>query len=191
MNEPHPDHQYVEALLHNDPIKIDELYQKYSQQIIQFVLKNNGTKKDAQDLLQEGLIAIYQKARKGNFVLTCPFGAYLYLICRSKWLNELEKRKRDRVTIQESEGFKEKAESAELAQATLKQAERDRLFWQKFKELGESCQNILRLSWTGKSMQLVAEMLDISYQYARKKKSECIAKLIQLVKTAPEYDQLR
>ncbi len=57
--------------------------------------------------------------------------------------------------------------------------------------LGESCRQLLHLSWSGKSMEEVAGLLNITYGYARKKKSRCMAKLVTLVKQSPEFDSLK
>lgn len=188
---PHSDQKYVEALLKNDHLLVNEIYQKYSSKILGFVQKNNGSAKDAQDIFQEALIAIYQKAQKGGFVLTCPFDAYLYMVCRSKWINELKKRQRSGVTIKDVEGYKDVADATTLADDTQRQLEQDQLFEKKFKELGERCQEILRTSWKGIAMDKVAELLGVSYAYARKKKSECTARLMQLIKASKEYQILK
>ena len=40
-------------------------------------------------------------------------------------------------------------------------------------------------------MDEVAKKLKVSYAYARKKKSECMAKLITLVKQSPKFNSLK
>ena len=87
----HQDQQYIEALINNDTPLIKELYDKYAGKIRDMVIKNNGTNIDAADIFQEALLAIYQRAKNKDFVLTCPLDAYLYLICKNRWINELNK----------------------------------------------------------------------------------------------------
>jgi DNA-binding CsgD family transcriptional regulator len=65
------------------------------------------------------------------------------------------------------------------------------LLSEKLAEMGEACQQVLRLSWSGKSMEEVAEILQVSYGYARKKKSECMAKLVMLVKQSSKFNFLK
>ena len=62
---------------------------------------------------------------------------------------------------------------------------------EKLAELGDSCRQLLQLSWSGKPMDEVAMMLEVSYGYVRKKKSECMAKLISLVKRSSQYNALK
>lgn len=142
-------------------------------------------------MFQEALITIYQKARKGGFILTCPFEAYLYLICKSKWMNELKKHKKAGVTIKELEGSDYDNQAQVLAEETNKQEQQDELFQQSFKTLSKGCQKLLRLSWAGEHLEKVAQQLEVSYGYVRKKKSECVAKLMKRIKASPDFERIQ
>jgi RNA polymerase sigma factor (sigma-70 family) len=187
----HPDQKYIEALLHNDKDLLDELYQKFSGKIKWMVLQNNGTEADAADILQEGLMAVYHKARTQDFVLTCPFESFLYLVCKNKWLNELSKRKNHRVTSAEETGFNMGEDTFKLAEDSTLQEQRLHLLLEKLAAMGETCQQLLRLSWSDKSMEEVAEILHMTYGYVRKKKSECMAKLVLLIKQSAQFSSLK
>lgn len=188
----HPDQKYIDALLHNDPVLLEELYQKYAGKIKWMIIQNNGTETDAADIFQEALISIYNKAQTTGFQLTCPLDAFLHLICKNKWINTLNKRKTQKVTNTDTEGFNNIGEdNFKLAEDCVLQQERSNLLREKLQEMGESCKNLLQLSWSGLSMDEVAAKLNISYAYARKKKSECMAKLISLVKNSPDFNSLK
>lgn len=188
----HPDQKYVEALLKNDPLVLEELYEKFSGKIKWMILQNSGTETDAADIFQDALISIYNKAKTGDFELTCPMEAFLYLICKNKWLNVLNKRKTQKVTNTDTEGFNYIGEdSFRLAEDCIMHQERSALLAEKLSQMGESCKNLLKLSWSGLSMDEVAKQLNVSYAYARKKKSECMAKLITLVRQSPKFNSLK
>ena len=186
-----PDSQPLRALLDNDHRGIADIYSRYFARIERFVCANNGNSDDARDVFQEGLLAIARQARRPGFVLTCPFEAYLYLVCKGKWLNELKRRKRSMVTISENAGFTDEPEASLLADATLYEAERDKLFRRFFERLSEGCRTLLQLSWTGISMQEVSETLGITYGYARKRKAECVAQLTEWIQQSPEFSVLK
>src|SRR5690242_18656530 len=95
--EAHIDQKYIDALLSNDGVLLNELYQKFSGKIKSMVLQNNGTEIDAADIFQDTLLSIYHKAKTKGFILTCPLEAFLYRICKNKWMNELSKRKSQKV----------------------------------------------------------------------------------------------
>ena len=188
--KPHADHIYIEALLQNDSRVLSKIYEKYSYKIVAYVRKNNGNEADAQDIIQETLVTIYYQAKEKGFILTCPFDAYFYLLCKRKWLNELKKRGNNRVTILEDEPSITE-EQEQQAEETEIFEQQHQLFDLKFKELGKKCQELLKTSFKIKSMEKVAEILGVTYGYARKKKSQCLGKLTQLVKSSNEFHQLK
>ena len=188
----HPDHKYIEALTNNDSVLIDEIYRRYAASIKKMVVKNSGTETDAADLFQDVLIELHRKATQQNFVLTCPFEAFLFLVCRNRWINELHKRKgHHAVTISGDEGFDINEDVVENYEILLILEKRKDLIENKLAELGDGCRNLLSLSWSGKRLQEVAEILNFSYAYVRKKKTECMSKLINLVKDAPGFSALK
>lgn len=187
----HQDQQYIEALVNNDTLLLKQLYEKYAGKIKNMVLKNNGTDADAADIFQDALLDIYQRAKDKGFVLTCPLDAYLYLVCKNKWINKLNKKANSGVTFTDTEGYNHTEDVFNNAAILQNQHERGILLAQKFKELGEGCRELLELSWTGISMMEVAEKLQNSYSYIKKKKSECMGKLIALVKKSPEFSNLQ
>jgi RNA polymerase sigma factor (sigma-70 family) len=187
----HSDHRYILALLNNDQAIIEEIYIKYAGKIKWMILKNNGDENDAADIFQESLIAIYQKAKTQNFILTCPFEAFLYLVCKKKWINELNKRKNHSVTFTDTAGYTTAEDSLQQAAYITQTDERKNLLEEKLAELGEGCRKLLELSWSGKAMDEVAAVLKVTYGYVRKKKSECMAKLIKLVQQSPKFNTLK
>ncbi|MET0393522.1 MAG: RNA polymerase sigma factor [Chitinophagaceae bacterium] len=190
MTQTHPDQKYIDALLRNDRRLLEEIYNKYAGKIQNMVLRNNGTGSDAADLFQEALMAIYQRAVNGTFVLTCPLEAYLYLICRNRWINELG-RQRKKVTFTDTEGYTYGEDVFSNAEKTANGYERRKLLEEKFSELGDRCRQLLTLSWGGKPMEEVARLMDNTYGYIRKKKSECMARLAELVKNSPQFANLQ
>jgi len=191
MNKkPHADNIYIEALLKNDSRVLSKIYENFSHKIVAYVKKNNGNADDAQDIIQETLVTIFHQAKEKNFILTCPFDAYFYLLCKRRWLNELKKRGNKRVTILEDDTSitVEQEQQVEETEIFEKQYH---LFESKFKELGAKCQELLKTCFKIKSMEKVAEILGVTYGYARKKKSQCMGKLTQLVKNSNEFHQLK
>ncbi len=186
----HPDHKYIEALLHNDSSLIEDIYKQFADKIKRMVLSNNGTETDAADLFQEALIDLHRKAKMG-FELTCPLGGFLYLVCKNRWINELHKKKNSPVTFRDSDGFTITEDSSLALQRIDKTNEQRKLVTQMLDEIGENCKKLLILSWSGISMQEVADGLNITYAYARKRKSECMAKLIASVRQSPGFQSVK
>lgn len=165
----HPDHKYIDALINNDRVLLDELYRKFSGKIKWMVLKNHGTEAEAADIFQDALLSLFDKATTQDFRLTCPLDAFLYLICKKKWLNELDKKKIGEVTITDDDGYILSEDSFKLAEEFTVQEDRLKLIAEKLEELGDVCRQLLNLSWGGKSMEEVAAIVGVTYAYARKK----------------------
>lgn len=185
----HQDQQYITALLENNHRVIREIYAKFSGGVKALVLRNSGNVQDAEDLFNELLMEICGQARKGDFVLTCPFDAFIKIMAYRRWVNKLNKVSRKAVTLSEMQGYDDIADE----DVTVKtdafdlQSKREALFQQKLLDLSAGCQQVLKLCWTVKPMEKVAKILDVTYAYLRKRKSVCMKKLVTLVRESPEY----
>jgi RNA polymerase sigma factor (sigma-70 family) len=188
----HSDKKYINALLTNDEPLLKELYQKCFGKIKNFVTDNHGTADDAWDLLQEAMLFIFYKIKRQPFILTCPFDAFIYIVCRNLWIKELRKKRLNGVTVSMDEVYTfQGIDNIALAEECNMQQERRKLFLEKLNELGEGCRQLLEQNWSGLHLNEVAVKLNISYAYARKKKTECMAKLVSLMRQSPQYNQLK
>ncbi len=188
----HPDNKYIQALLNNDQHLLKELYGKCFGKIKNFVVRNHGSADDAWDLLQEAMLSIFYKLKQGVFTLSCPFDAFIYIVCRNLWIKELREKALDEVTPDLEKGYYIKGEDdMALAEECRQQQGRRKLFLEKLNELEKGCRQLLVQNWRGLHLNEVAARLNMSYAYARKKKTKCMAKLVMLMRQSPEYDQLK
>lgn len=186
----HSDQKYIEALLKNDAKLIDEIYKKFAPKVIGYVRKNSGDEAAARDIIQESLITLYDQAKTKGLQLTCPFDAYFFLVCKRKWLNTLKKNPNNKVTIIEDR-LSISEDILENASSTQEFEQQQELYIATLAKMGDMCKKIITLGFSAMSMQEVASQLDITYAYARKKKSLCIKKLTQLIKKSPAYERLK
>jgi RNA polymerase sigma factor (sigma-70 family) len=186
----HSDQKYIEGLAANNSAIIQEIYKKFVPKVVFYIRNNSGNQDQAQDVVQEILIVLFNQAKANTLQLTCPFDAYFFLLCKRKWLNELKKTSNKGVTIQEDAGSI--CESAlELVEQTEEFDEKQQLFDAMFQKLGDKCQELLKLSFTIKSMEEVAEKLNVTYGYVRKKKSLCVGQLTQWIQEAKNFKSLK
>jgi len=159
---PHPDHKLILALRAGDFSVLDAVYRDHAAAITSWVTKNSGDLADAQDVFQESIVALHQKANDADFVLTCPLGALLFLICRNKWLYQLRKKNRERqvrsLTIPQSEG---EGNVHELLEAVEEENLRQQRMRAAFAKLSELCQRLLKLLATGMSGADIAQKLEM------------------------------
>lgn len=193
---PHDDQMYLEALIRHDQSLIETIYREHAARIRAMVISNGGDASDAGDVFQDALTDIYRQAQRG-YLLTCSFKSFFYAVCRNKWLDELRKRGRSGVTMQAAEQLVEE-DAAVAADELYRHEERLELLAHTLKRLGPSCRDIFNLAWSvnpesGKYYSLieVAERLNLSYAYLRKKKSECEKTLREKIKMSPDFIKLK
>lgn len=185
----HEDQKYIDGLLKNNSFIIQAIYDKFVPKVINYIKQNSGDVDQAQDVVQDTLITIYNQASEKKLELTCPFDAYFFLLCKRKWLNELKKTAHKEVTINEEVLYKDD-DAQELAFETDVFGEKQALFIEMFQKLGTACKELLTATFKIKSMEEVASSLGVTYAYARKKKSLCIGKLTELVQGSPKFNLL-
>jgi RNA polymerase sigma factor (sigma-70 family) len=185
----HPDQLYIDGLLQNNSSIIDSIYKKFVPKVKNYIRTNSGNEDDAQDIIQEVLITIYNQAKTNGLKLTCPFDAYFFLLCKRRWLNELKKTSNKEVTLQD-ENVSTDESVQEMTLQTEVFDEKQSLFDEMFQKLGEKCQEVLKLSFVTKTMEEVAEKLNVTYGYVRKKKSICTGQLTEMIQQSARYKSI-
>lgn len=186
----HPDQVYIDGLAANDSVVIQSIYKKFVPKVVSYVMNNSGDKDQAQDVVQEIIILLFNQAKANALQLACPFDAYFFLLCKRKWLNELKKISNKGVTINEDAASINEA-AHELVDQAEEFEEKQQLFDAMFQKLGDKCQELLKLSFTIKSMEEVAEKLNVTYGYVRKKKSLCIGQLTEWIQETKKFKSLK
>ncbi len=186
----HADQYLIEGLLQNNSAVIQTIYKNFAPKVIHYIKINNGDVDHAQDVIQEVLMVIYNQAKTKDLRLTCPFEAYFFLLCKRKWLNELKKSSHKQVTIQDNILSIDESVT-QMVLMTEDFDERQALFDQMFQKLGEKCRELLKLSFVAKTLDEVADKLNVSYAYVRKKKSLCTGQLTELIQQSSQYKSLK
>lgn len=185
----HTDQHYVNGLMQNNSATINEIYKKFAPKVKNYIRTNSGDDDKAQDIIQEVLIMIYNQAKTNGLQLTCPFDAYFFLLCKRRWLNEIKKSYNKEVTINE-----DKVSIEDNVQEMIFQTEvyeqKQSLFDEMFLKLGEKCQEVLKLSFVTKTMEEVAEKLNVTYGYVRKKKSLCTGQLTEMIQQSSKFKSI-
>jgi len=76
----------IEGIRRKDKDVLRYVYKQYFPMVRYFIVRNNGTEQDAEDIFQEAMIVVFERARKRNLALGCAFKTYLYSVVRHIWL---------------------------------------------------------------------------------------------------------
>lgn len=183
----HRDFKYIKGLCANEQSIIKEIYQKYAPTVKAWVLRNSGTVNDAKDVFQEGLVAIFDRVCgiegtcKADFSLTRPFGAFLFTICRNKWLEELRKKKRGAKV--RDQGFEQYIIDSPLDNIIEieERYEKNEKLARTFSKLSPLCQRLFQLEKTGHTPEEITKKLEMnSVQTYYRRKHACSSRWREL-----------
>ena len=131
----HPDQMYIDGLVQNNSSIIQSIYKKFVPKVTNYIRTNSGDDDQAQDVIQEVLITIYNQAKTKGLQLTCPFDAYFFLLCKRRWLNEIKKSSSKEVTLHD-ENVSIDESVQEMTFQTEVFDEKQSLFDEMFQKLG-------------------------------------------------------
>lgn len=153
---------------------LDHLYKKYHRMMFSVVLNNNGTEEEAKDIYQEALLTFWQKAARGDLVLTSKISTYLYSICLNQWRKELDRKSRL------------SSEKVDVEIVPKHDAnERRKVVLDCIADLGNVCKKVLTYYYfDGMNMQEIAKKMGFANtDTAKTKKYKCKKKLDTLIKS--------
>lgn len=169
----------LKGLASNDSRAIETIYRDNFTMVQSFILQNNGTYDDARDIFQEAVIAMYEKAQRESFVLTCQIKTYLYSICRRLWLKRLQQMGRFSSQVDALEGTVPVEEDLDLHEKRNAEfAIMDRALG----SLGEPCKSLLEGYYLKKMgmQELAAEFGYTNADNAKNQKYKCLMRLKKL-----------
>ena len=179
---------YLEALTKGDTRQIRDIYEKSFPVVRGFVLKNNGTQEDAEDVFQKALLQIAVRYREEPFEIRTDFQIYLFAVCKNLWRREINKSK-NRVTNDDLGNLY--TDEQESAMALMEQ-KRYELFTEKLKQISENCKKILTLYFAKTSYADIVKAGGYNSEtVARQRVFKCKKKLTELIKEDKRYLNLK
>jgi RNA polymerase sigma factor (sigma-70 family) len=175
------DSKLLDALRNGNDQVLTELFQKNRRPITSLVLRNHGTEDDAEDILQEALIVLWEKVRSGSFEYRAKLSTYIYATAKNLWFRRLAQRRHE--VPGTNDNFETAAEDATPVEL-LEETERITAVQETMEKIGNPCRDILLLYyWEERSMEEIAVKLGFANaDTVKSKKYQCKKMLEQLVK---------
>jgi len=173
------DTQLLEGLKAGAAAALDYVYDTYFNLVFSIVKTNSGQLEDAEDLMQETLVALIKNIRKPNFKLTSKFSYYLRQIAFNKWMMELRRRKKEAqlVVITAETSLEQKKEEELRYEIVIKELE----------QLNEPCKTIILETKKGTNQKEIARITGLSHGNVRVKIKPCMNKLKARVLENTDY----
>jgi RNA polymerase sigma factor (sigma-70 family) len=187
----HSDVQWLEGIRNGEEKTIRLIFSLFKPRVVSFLGRNGTSKEEAEDIFMDVLEALFRKSQEDeqNFIDNDKFEPYLRRACLFQWMNRCRRKKLDAKLNADDLAFYGPPDSIEEALTKVEQAA---LFRKCFAKLGEQCRYILeRFLLEREPLQKIAEDMGLTYGYTKKKKYKCNKQLITLIKTHPEYEELK
>lgn len=177
---------FIEGFLKGDPKVFKKIYDACHTNVIQYISARGGSKKQAEEIFQNALVQLYVKL-KNNQLNIQSFEDYLFIVCINLWRRE--NKIKNRVTNIDAIPLKD--ESIDKAVFYVEQMQWD-LYKEKFKELSQQCQNILKMTFNKQPYsEIVKAYKYASENVARQRVFKCRARLIALIKKDSRYNDFK
>lgn len=175
-------HQSIlEAVRNSDEEVLWKLYKENYAAVESYILKNNGTSEQADDIYQEAFLILWRNVQLNKFVPQNEqsFQGYLCRIARNKWVDYLRSGH-----YKKNQQFSESFNS--IADEEIVDNPEEKWFSQieiNFSKLNKECQQILiDFYYENKSMAEISEERGWTPATARNNKYRCLQKLRELIK---------
>jgi RNA polymerase sigma factor (sigma-70 family) len=168
----HADALILDRIRSGDEEALVVLFESNRHPILSFVSKNSGSRDDADDLLQEALVILWERVRSGRFEHRSRLSTFIYAVARNLWSQRL-RRKGHEVSAEI-----DPEEHPDLSPSVLEmmiEAEHVSTVRDALQKIGEQCRNLLLLFyWEELSMNEIAERLGFANaETAKAKKYQC------------------
>jgi RNA polymerase sigma factor (sigma-70 family) len=174
------DARVLDLIRRGDEGALVTLYRSCRRQVVSMVLGNSGTLDDAEDILQEAVVVLWERVRAGRFEASARLETFVYATARNLWLRRLARARREVSLPDQGQAIQDPDlpalermiddEGAGIVAETLAL-------------LGEPCRTLLLLFyWEERPMEEIASLLGFANAAtAKSKKYQCKKALEQLL----------
>ena len=177
--------EILNGILENNSIIVQYIYDQYFHGIKKFIEKFGGSKDDALDVFQDGIVVIYEQLVSGEIKKITSFKGYFFSICKFKWYNMIRDGKVGEFSTVDMEEILPAFEFNQVSESwsdILEKERRVKVYFNSFMELSSTCQMMIRYIAYGWIIEDIATKMNFSVTYTYRKRQVCLNNLIQLVK---------
>lgn len=173
MHAPKTDEDLLLLLRENHRKAFEYLYRGHYAMVEYFVKGNSGNEQDAEDIFQETMLVLFDKARYEQFTLSCTVKTFIYSVARNTWLKKLRDN-RIKISVKDFERYDDIAVEEDNTENDKQQQVKTAM-----EQLGEGCRKILVLFYYQKMRmeKIAAELGYTNADNAKNQKYKCLQQL--------------
>jgi len=175
-----PEQQFINRIKSNDQTVLGELFIRFKKPVFSYIRSNGGSEADAEDMLQEAIIVLWQNVCGGKFELRSKLGTYILAVVKNKW--RAEKRKRNKIS---NDALPEdKADGRPSLLEDVIEKERAELIHTALQQISPGCKELLLLFYfEARDFKDIARIMNYSgAEVAKAKKYQCKKSLEEALK---------
>lgn len=157
------------------------LFRDTRRPVLSYILAHHGSPDDAEDVLQDALIILWERVRTGRFEHRARLSTFVLGVVRNLWLRVLAERRREPLLAPEEDPPAPDEGAAE----SMVRNEQTELVQKAMARLDETCRQLLLLYyWEEKSMEEIARIMEFANAAtAKSKKYQCKKALERYVRS--------
>jgi RNA polymerase sigma factor (sigma-70 family) len=157
------------------------LYKANRRPVVSFVIKNSGSADDAEDILQEAVVVLWEKVRSGKFHYESQLSTFIMGTAKNIWLRRLARRRKE---IPEETTIDEVKSLDPSPLEELIEKDRSKLVRDSLNKLGDPCKKLLLLFyWEELPLEKIAlQMGFANAETVKSKKYQCKKALERILK---------
>lgn len=175
------DARILEQIREGNEEALVTLYEMNRKPVTAFITRNNGTTADAEDLLQDALVVLWERVRAGKHAYQAKLTTFVFATVRRMWLRRLATKRRE-IPNEYDQNMADDDTPSPLE--TLMEKETTRLIKDALEHLGDPCKTLLLLFyWEEHSMEEIARQMGFANaDTVKSKKYQCKKSLEAIVR---------
>jgi RNA polymerase sigma factor (sigma-70 family) len=181
------DSRLLDGIRSGDEEALVTLYRRAEPQVRALVMRNSGGRDEAEEILQEALVILWERVRSGRYEHAARCETFLYATARNLWLRQLARRRREMPDLPDADGV---AAADPDPLESMIGAEQTRLIGSALTRLGEPCRSLLLLFyWEEVPMEEIAKRMGFANAATAKSKKYQCKKALQALMGGAERGQ--
>lgn len=160
---------------------LKHLYGEPLKKVRNYVLKNNGSRDDANDVFQDAVVALFNLIKKGKYDKGKDLDGFLYVAARNLWIDKVRKDKKREIT-----DFSESFDHSDYTDHLKSMLTQEKLtaFKTVFNMQSERCKELLHYSiYERLSMKEISKKMGMNNEHVAKAShyrcKQALAKIIE------------
>ena len=174
------DARILDQMRRGDEEALVKLYKQNERPVTAFVIRNNGTQDDAEDMLQEAIVVLWERVVTGKYEHSAKLSTFIFATVKNMWLRRLARARREVVSDMSLDAGPDDEKSA---LDSVVENEEASLMAAALNKLGDPCRTLLLLYyWEELSMEEIARRMGFANSdTVKSKKYQCKKALEKLL----------